>query len=262
MAGVGCSITSELEIVSGVAGDYAQLGQFHYRDTKLSPYAAMYAIVEKNLARKRFGSVAGVIVYQMPCAVLELRNVATRGVFSGMGDKAMQLQMVNNNIRCISRVIIEPRYRGLGLAGRLVRETMGKLNAPIIEAMAVMGQINPFFEKAGMQSYSGQTPVRCAKLVEALSMVGIEGRDLVDSKMVQSRLDSLSEVESVFIEKQFGVFLQCYGRRKQMKRGLERTRYILSKLTGRPVYYIWFNPEMLDDGKFKVQLEKQKKNFR
>jgi hypothetical protein len=39
------------------------------------------------------------------------------------------------------------------------------------------------------------------------------------------------------------IFLQAYGKRREMRAGIERTRYVLSKLTGRPVYYIWFNPE-------------------
>ena len=74
--------------------------------------------------RKGYESVVGVIVYIMPAPSLELRNVATGGVFGGLGDRGMQLQMVNENIRCVGRVIIEPRYRGLGLSSWLVKETM------------------------------------------------------------------------------------------------------------------------------------------
>jgi GNAT superfamily N-acetyltransferase len=149
--------------------------------------------------------------------------------------------MVNKHIRCISRVIIEPRYRGLGLASRLVAETMGKLGVPIIEAMAVMGRVNPFFEKAGMKRYEGRPVARSVQLIEAVGMVGIDERELVNPAAVQAKLDGLGKSEAAFIEQQMDIFLQAYGRRREMRAGIERTRYVLSKLTGRPVYYIWFN---------------------
>jgi len=158
--------------------------------------------------------------------------------------RRMQLQLVNKNIRCISRVIIEPRFRGLGLAARLVRETMPQMNVPIIEALAVMSLVNPFFEKAGMTAYTAPTPARCMQLAEALSMVGIEQKDLINAKKVQRKLDALSGEQAEFIEQQIRRFLQSYGRSRDMPASLARTRYILSKLTYRPVYYIWFNPHV------------------
>jgi hypothetical protein len=51
-------------------------------------------------------------------------------------------------------VIIEPRFRSLGQAVRLVKETMPLMNVPFIEALAVMGRVNPFFEKAGMTRFA------------------------------------------------------------------------------------------------------------
>ena len=198
----------------------------------------MYAIKDAHPMRKRFAPVVGIIVYTMPAANLELRNIATGGRFSGFGDRRLQLQMVNKHIRCISRVIIEPRYRGLGLASMLVRETIPKIDVEIIEALAVMGTINPFFERAGMRRYEGKVPLRCVKLIEAMGAVGIGEEELVDPAGVQKNLDSLGSKEAAFIEYQLGSFLEHYGKRKHMPAGIDRTGYVLSKLTGRPVYYI------------------------
>jgi len=227
-----------LQIASAGLNEYNQLNRFHYRDSNLSPYAAIYAIKDSHPVRSRFAPVVGIIVYTMPAAALELRNIATAGRFSGFGDRRLQLQMVNKYIRCISRVIIEPRYRGLGLASMLVRETIPKIDAEIIEALAVMGTINPFFEKAGMRRYEGKIPLRCVKLIEAMGMVGISEDMLIDPDGVQKKLDSLGHKEAGFIEYQLGGFLQHYGKRKHMPPGIERTGYVLSKLTSRPVYYI------------------------
>ncbi len=231
-----CSVCRKLRIVRGCLDDYKQLAHYHYRDNRLGPYAAIFAL--------RFGDeTIGVIVYTMPSAGLELRNVATDNLFAGF-DKRTQLSLINKYIRRISRVIIEPRFRSLGLATRLVRETMPQMNVHIIEAIAVMGLVNPFFEKAGMTAYRAKMPARCVQLGEALSMVGIEKDLLIDPRKAQERLGQLQGPKAEFIKLQMRNFLQSYGKRRQMQPGLERTIYTLSKLTLRPVYYIWFNPNL------------------
>jgi len=237
-----CSVTSKLQIVPGCLDDYKQLAHYHYRDSHLGPHAAIFVIKPAKTSASGFGTrTIGVIVYTMPSPGLELRNIATGNFFAGL-DRPTQLALANKTIRCISRVIIEPRFRSLGLATRLVRETMPQMNVPIVEAIAVMGLVNPFFEKAGMKAYKAKMPARCVQLVEALSMVGIEKDLLIDPQKAQERLGQLQGPEAEFIKLQIRNFLQSYGKRRQMQPGLERTIYTLSKLTLRPVYYIWFNP--------------------
>ena len=179
----------------------------------------------------------------MASPVLEMRNVATNHFFAGL-DRGTQLALVNKNVRRISRLVIEPRFRGLGLASRLVRETMPRMNVPIVEAVAVMGWVNPFLEKAGMTAYPAKLPARTVQLIEAFSFLGIEAGHLIEPQKVQGKLDQLKPVETEFIERAMKRFLKSHGRRRDMLPGLERTRYILSRLTVRPTYYIWFNPEL------------------
>jgi len=234
-----CSVCRKLQIVPGCLDDYKQLAHYHYRDSRLGPFERIFALkpVERTLHTK----AVGVIVYSMPVPGLELRNVATNNFFVGF-DRSTRLALINKNIRCISRVVIEPRFRGLGLASRLVRQTMPKMNVPVIEAMAVMGMVNPFFEKAGMTAYTAKLPARCVQLIEAFSMVGIEDKELIDAENVQRKLSGLDNAQAEFIERQISSFLQSYGCRRNMQNGPKRIRYILSKLTDKPVYYIWFNP--------------------
>jgi len=235
-----------MQIVPGCLDDYKELGHYHYRDSRLGPYAAIFVIKPKGHLSGCSGiKTIGVIVYTMPSPGVELRNVAMGNLFAGF-DRVTQLALINKNIRCIGRVIIEPRFRGLGLASRLVRETMPEMNVPVIEAMAVMGLVNPFFERAGMRAFSAKMPARCVQLMEALSLVGIEKQQLIDPKKVQRKLEQLQGEEAEFIEHQIQNFLQSYGKRRYMPAGLERTRYILSKLTFRPVYYIWFNTKIAE----------------
>ena len=122
-----CSVTKKLQIVRGSLGDYKELAHYHYRESRLGPFAAIFAIrPAKTLAGSFCAKTIGVIVYTMPSPGLELRNTATGNFFRGM-DTATRLALINKNIRCIGRVILEPRFRGLGLASRLVRETMPQI---------------------------------------------------------------------------------------------------------------------------------------
>jgi hypothetical protein len=257
-----CTITLNLKIVPGTRADYESLSHYHYRESHLGPYAAIFALRGNFRTAERLQTV-GVIVYSMPTAGAQMRNVATGGVFAGL-DKSTRLKLINKNIRTISRVIIEPRFRSLGLAVRLVKETMPIMNVPFIEALAVMGRANPFFEKAGMTRYDAPPSANCVRLIEAFSTVGIDEQDLIDPGLVQQKLDTIFTAEHAentekkivennlrglcglggkytFIEREMSIFLQSYGQRRLMQPGIERTRFILSKLTDRPVYYLWRN---------------------
>jgi hypothetical protein len=239
-----CSVTKKLQIVRGCLEDYKKLARYHYRDSHLGPFAAIFAIRPNKALGTRLGTeTVGVIVYTMPGVGVELRNIATGNLFAGL-DKGTRLALINKNIRCIGRVIIEPRFRGLGLASRLVRETMPEMGVPIIEGITVMGLVNPFLEKAGMKSYTAKMQERCIQLLEAFSMVGIEKNLLISPQKVQQKLDQLQRPKAEFIELQINRFLQSYGKRRYMPPGPGRTRFVLSKLTARPVYYIWFNPKL------------------
>ncbi len=238
-----CTVTERIEIERGATADYDRLSCFHYRDAPCKPCVAIYAMRDRHAVRRRFADPVGVIVYVNPAPNSELRTVATGGVFTGLGDRGLQMQAINRNIRTIARVIIDPRYRGLGLASRLVAETMGLLNVPVVEATAVMGRVNPFFERAGMRPYMGGESARVVQLTEAFSSVDIEDDELIDPVLVQAKLDKLPLIAEAFIEEQIRRFLAGNARRRYMQPGLERTRFVLSKLAPRGAYYIWFNPD-------------------
>jgi hypothetical protein len=267
-----CTITKNLEIVPSTRADYESLSQYHYRETRVGPYASIYVLKGKFRTAERLETV-GVIVYAMPTAGCSMRSAAMP-FLTGL-DRRTRMAILNKNVRAISRVIIEPRFRSLGLAARLVSQTMPLMNVPFVEALAVMGQVNPFFEKAGMMRYDSPPSPACARLLEAFGAVGINEQDLIDPELFQQKLDSLLDTrrhcerseaiskcskdrdcrgpsnddgprndKSEFIELEITRFLQSYGRRRLMKPGIERTQFILSKLTDRPVYYLWKNSDI------------------
>jgi len=105
------------------------------------------------------------------------RNIATAGRYCG-ADRAGAIELLNREVECISRVIVHPVYRGSGLAVRLVRHALATGRAPLMEALAAMGQVNPFFVEAGMRAYHLGPDVPAARLISAAEAVGLDADDL------------------------------------------------------------------------------------
>jgi len=241
-----CSIHRELQIAPGEMRDYDRLAAYHYREDRPAVVKAVFVVRPRRALAWLGRKPVGVIVYAMPNPRVELRSVATNGIFAGL-DRQTELALLNRSVRCLACVIIDPRFRGIGLASRLVRETLPALNVPIVEALAVMPRVNPFLERAGMKAFEPRVPVEHVELLEALSTVGVEENDLVDPAGVQARLDQLPRPAGDFLEARVQRFLKSHGTRRTMPSGIERTRYLLARLTQRPAYYIWFNPLMILD---------------
>jgi hypothetical protein len=261
-----CTISNHIQIRLASRAAYDDLARFHYRSSCPAVPVAIYAMynsssvilsVAKNLRvlpaphsqqpnslpspiPTTLNNPIGIIVYTMPAMELAARNRAIPNLFKNCRTRKDRIKTINENIRTISRVIIDPRYRGLGLAARLVRETMPLLNVPIIEAVAAMGRFNPFFQKAGMTAYPAKLPRHSLKMRDTLELLRIRHRDFIYPSIVQQQLDSLPGQLKFYLEHEIRLFLAAYGKRKNMPPGLERTRFILSKLSSEPVYYIWF----------------------
>jgi GNAT superfamily N-acetyltransferase len=52
-------------------------------------------------------------------------------------------------------VIVHPQFRGLGIASQLVRRICDECPTRYVEAIAAMGEVHPFFERAGMRKIEG-----------------------------------------------------------------------------------------------------------
>jgi len=145
-----CSIQKNLTIQPSNFKTWKQLAQYHYRPHTFGPIDQIFAIHHKSPPKLYKDIPVGVIVYVMPLPNNHLRNLATNNRYINLGSASASLRMLNKELRAIARVVIHPQYRNISLAAWLVRETLPLINAPLIEATAVMANINPFFAKAGI----------------------------------------------------------------------------------------------------------------
>jgi len=148
-------------IERGSIGDYRQLADFHYIAGPPAAHKRVYVIRPPREAGAVCGGVssailippvAAVLVVSPPLACVASRNVATANRYVSPSRRD-DLALLNAEMECISRVIVHPIFRGLGLAVRLVRHALETAQTPWMESLAVMGQINPFFERTGMTPY-------------------------------------------------------------------------------------------------------------
>lgn len=134
-------------IEPGTLADYQALSRFHYRPGKPATVAGVWRVrfVHRNRSNHDQIAAVGVLSYPVPCC--RERNI----VFGLAGmTYGQRLAFANRELRTISRVIVHPVFRATGLATLLVRHLCENCPTRYAEALATMGRIHPFFERAGM----------------------------------------------------------------------------------------------------------------
>jgi len=220
-----CSLVKEMHVIEGSRQDYYQLAGFHYRSHKV-------AGVRKIFCLKRGEELCGVIVYSYPpAACFGRRMVLPR----------MSMKELNQKLSIISRIVVHPKYRTIGLGHKLVRETLEQAGTPYVETVAVMARYNPFFERAELRKIAESQPVKEAfKVADVLKTLGFNITFLRSPKYVVSRLASLDDRELSMLKEAFAEnkhprfmkefsFHDPYGKSKFYRKALETAN--LEKLT-------------------------------
>ncbi|MGB9915103.1 MAG: hypothetical protein ACPLIG_02740 [Candidatus Bathyarchaeales archaeon] len=111
----------------------------------------------------------------------------------------------------ISRVVVHPKYRTIGLGAKLVQETLSKAGTSCVEMIAVLAKYNPFAEKAGMRKVAEQPPPKKAlKIVEVLEQLRFNVQLLGSEKYVLNKLRVLSGEDLETVREAFSK--HCHAR--------------------------------------------------
>jgi ABC-type lipoprotein export system ATPase subunit len=220
-----CSLVREMRVIEGTRQDYYQLAGFHYRSHKI-------AGIRKIFCLKRDEELCGVIVYCYPPAACFGRRIVL---------PRMSMRELNQKLSIISRVVVHPKYRTIGLGHKLVHETLSSAGTPYVEMVAVMAKYNPFAEHAEMQKIAESPPVKSAfNVADVLKTLGFNLTFLRSQKYVLKKLASLngrelSMLKEVFAENRHPRFMKefsfhdPYGKSKIYKEAVENAD--LEKLT-------------------------------
>jgi ABC-type ATPase with predicted acetyltransferase domain len=242
-----CSLTKEMRIVEGTRNDYEKLACFHYRSSRLPPPYKIFTLKHRN-------QKVGVIVYSYPPAMCFGRRQAL--------GRVAPLSELNKNLVWISRVVLHPKYRTIGLGTLLVKGTLPLIDRRYVETIAVMAKYNPFFEKAGMTKIAERKPHKSIlKAVEQLQKLGFNPVFLASKQMNQQKLESVNlkqvaEVKQALLSvsniyyKRLASAGQAFLTRADFEKTLKSTTLeklaqmlsALSVLTQTKVYLFWKNP--------------------
>jgi GNAT superfamily N-acetyltransferase len=241
-----CTLVKEMQIVEGTIEDWRKLAGFHYRSHKI-------AAPRKIFCLKRGEELCGVIVYCYPPPTAFGRRLVL---------PKMSMKELNQKLSIITRVVVHPKYRTIGLGAKLVKETLPLAGTPYVEMPAVMAKYNPFAEKAGMRKISEQPPPKEAlKIAETLGQLGFNIQLLGSEKYALNKLHTLSDGEIQIIKEafikhchvRFMKYFFChmpFGRKQAyekavMETSLERLSHLIkvcSFLLQTKVYLFWFSP--------------------
>ena len=221
-----CSLMSEMHVEAGTTQDWKQLANFHYRNHRAGAVRRIFCL-------KRGEELCGVIVYCYPPPQAYGRRMVL---------PKMTMKELNLKLSIISRVVVHPKYRTMGLGCRLVRETLPFAGTEYVELPAVMAKYNPFAEHAGMKNIAEQKPskdvLRIAKLLEEVGfktqLLGSERyvcdvlRDLCSANLERVK-EAFARAGHVRFLKYFSPDLP-FGHREDYKKAVYAAS--LSKLAG------------------------------
>ena len=279
-----CTLHAHLHVEPGTMADWHAMAPLHYRSHHAGAVTDVFRVVhapgregdpsrDRKIAgtRKWRGRSArehrgrmkvpatsrsrlekqvrvGVIVYARPALSLAARDRATGGRYrtAGLGRTSLA-RLLNREVRLVSRVVIAPNWRGLGLATRLVAETLPRVGTPYVEALAAMGHVHPFFERAGMTAYPQRPSPAGERLKAALEAVGIGRTDRRSAAALEAALAALAPGPQRLAQRELDRWARSYLGAKNHRTnrpGRTRTLALVARhLDATPVYYLWRRPE-------------------
>lgn len=167
-----------VRVEPGSWADYQALSDWHY-------LAGTPATVDAVLRASVHGcdTPAGVLVVSFPTLFGWWREIVWPGLYTPGArlDPAHAARRLNRDLRSISRVIVDPRFRALGVATALVRAYLAHPRTRRTEAAAAMGALCPFFARAGMREHLAGPDAPARALARWLADRRIRRADLVQA---------------------------------------------------------------------------------
>ncbi len=251
------SLVESLRLEPASMADYAALASFHYRGGQPGAVTAVYRLVHdaptvvgRFLQRRDETTIVGVLVRSLPHLGCALRNLATEDRYRGLPRRDVA-NLLNREVRTISRVVVHPQWRGLGLAVRLVRHALEHPETVYTESLAAMGRVHPFLERAGMRRYDRPLRAEAARVIDALDRLRITPQQLACVSQVEARINQADSALQTWITHELRRWHRMGARRGQIADRADATMHTMlvaarNQLLFQPVYYLAHHPHMVD----------------
>jgi len=133
------SFRDDLDLREGKVSDWPYFAKWHYRGHGLGPVRRVNVLQHGD-------EKVGICVFGFGPLASSHRN----RVF-GLGGKmsSARARLINRNFACVSRLVLDPRYRGAGIGGWFLRRACEMAPWPWIELISEMANLVPFYRAAG-----------------------------------------------------------------------------------------------------------------
>lgn len=137
-------VPGRIRFADATRADYATIARHHYRSKSPATFCRVRAAWHEDERGRRRLIAIGVLSWPVPMVTPRRRHFDIEPGYRAA------LTFANENVRTISRVIVHPQFRSLGLAVRLVRELIDRCPTRYVESIATMGDFAGCFTAAGM----------------------------------------------------------------------------------------------------------------
>lgn len=127
----------------GTRDDVESLHRHHYRPGLPATFSCV-RVARKRVAPGKKMQTLAVAALSWPVPMVRARNRHFNVI--GYGNA---LRFANANVRTLSRVIVHPQYRAVGLAARLVRQLVARCPTRYVECSTTMGRYATFLLRCG-----------------------------------------------------------------------------------------------------------------
>lgn len=240
-------VEDELSLCTGGLADFLTLCEHHYRAARPATMTRVLAlrrrsptVADRFLSRPAESQTVAVLVESLPSLGCRLRDEATAGRYASLRGMARRARALNAEVRCISRVIVHPQWRGLGLAVRLVKCALHTATTPLTEAIAAMGSVHPFFRKAGMTPYQAARSEADARLIAAMHSAGLNELGLALIDRFAAQMQSLDAPAQRLVQRE----LERWFAKTMMRRPADLREQLVAArrwLLCEPVYFLHVN---------------------
>lgn len=143
------SLIDKIYVEHGDRSDWDLFHGLHYKAQKLGIWPRIYRIGLE-------GEPIGCIVFTVPRMTLSGRNTLLKHIApnqQGWDTTIMnkyRAKWLNAHTATLSRIVLDTRYRGVGIAYRAMNIAMRMTGYDFIEFQSSMSRVNPFAQKAGV----------------------------------------------------------------------------------------------------------------